>query len=54
MSKNLLNDYRFMGQFDEARTGKEKVKKLGNPSRANEMGAGKKQRDKTRRTPKEY
>jgi hypothetical protein len=51
MTKNLLNDYRFMGQFSEARTGKEKVKK---PSRATEMDTGKKQRDKTRRQPKEY
>ena len=51
MSKNLLNDYRFMSQYDEARTGKQKVKK---PIRATEMGTGKKQRDKTRRLPKEH
>jgi hypothetical protein len=51
VSKNLLNDRRFLEQFDSERGGKQKVKK---PSRANEMDTGKKQRDKTRRLPKEH
>jgi hypothetical protein len=52
MTKNLLNDRRFLDELDSAVGGKEKVKRP--PSRATEMGTVKKQRDKTRRTPKEY
>lgn len=52
MTKNLLHDRRFLDKFDSEIGGKEKVKRP--PSRANEMGTAKKQRDKTRRVPKEY
>lgn len=52
MTKNLLNDRRFLDQLDSAVGGKQKVKR--SPSRATETGTGKKQRDKTRRVPKEY
>lgn len=51
MTKNLLHDRRFLDMLDSERGGKQKVKK---PIRATEMGAGKKQRDKTRRQVKEY
>lgn len=54
MSKNLLHDRRFLESFDSERGGKQKVKKVAGEFRANEMGTGKKQRDKTRRQPKEY
>lgn len=54
MSKNLLNDRRFLEKIDSEIGGKQKVKKIVGESRANEMGTGKKQRDKTRRQPKEY
>jgi len=51
VSKNLLTDRRFLEQLDSERGGKQKVKK---PLRAIEVGTGKKQRDKTRRLPKEF
>lgn len=51
MTKNLLHDRRFLESLDSECGGKQKVKK---PVRATEMGTGKKQRDKTRRLPKEY
>jgi hypothetical protein len=51
VSKNLLNDRRFLSSIDVERGGKQKLKKS---SRATEMGTGKKQRDKTRRQPKEH
>lgn len=51
MSKNLLHDRRFLESIDSERGGKQKVKK---PPRATEVGTGKKQRDKTRRQPKEF
>ena len=54
MSKNLLHDRRFLESIDSERGGKQKVKKQYNEFRATEMGTGKKQRDKTRRTPKEF
>ena len=54
MSKNLLHDRRFLESFESERGGKQKVKKQASEFRANEMGTGKKQRDKTRRVPKEF
>jgi hypothetical protein len=51
VSKNLLHDRRFVEKFDLEVGGREKTKKK--PSR-NEMGTERKQRDKTRRAPKEY
>jgi len=54
VSKNLLNDRRFLDSFDSERGGKQKVKKQYNEFRATETGTAKKQRDKTRRLPKEF
>jgi len=54
MAKNLLHDRRFLESIDSERGGKQKVKKYSGEFRANEMSTAKKQRDKTRRQPKEY
>ena len=51
MSKNLLNDRRFLESFDSERGGKQKSQR---PVKREMTDSKAKQRDKTRRMPKEY